>query len=193
MSSPYSPKSDAYAIPKQGEGHLTDPEHYALNLIKDLYSESRIKENAKVINGCDLVAFNNNFVFLLDQAYKSFLMGMNYSAVSLCGMAIERLCYDFIWFSEITFEGKPLTDQQRAFLNNISMMKLIDFIHSLEYINEDVRSRMIQINNRRNKYVHPTLEKIDPFEDAKFCINNLCCIIDFISKKIREQVVKSQK
>jgi hypothetical protein len=184
LSHKYSP-SDAYAIPKKGDSHLTDPEQYASNLIKGLYSQEKLGENARSIEGCDLVTFNNNFVFLLDQAYKSFLMGMHYSAVSLCGMAIERLCYDFIWFSEISFEQKLLTDKQKKFINNIALRKLIDFIHELDYIDNNVRNKMIKINDMRNKYVHPTLEKIEPFDDAKFCLNNLCNIVDFISEKIK--------
>jgi hypothetical protein len=187
LSHRYSPERDVYAIPKHDEGHLTNRREYAIKLIKDLSTPSKVENKAIQIDGCDLIRFNNNFVFLLDQAYKSFLVGMNYSSVSLCGMAIERLCYDFMLLSDISFEGKQLEESQISYLNNMPLKKLIDFLCAIGYIDRSVRKIMLDINDKRNNYIHPNLDKINPEEDARTCLNNLCKLVDIISKKTTHQ------
>jgi hypothetical protein len=183
LSHRYCPDRDVYAIPKHDEGHLTNRREYAIKLITDLSTPAKVESKAIQVEGCDLIRFNNNFVFLLDQAYKSYLIGMDYSSVSLCGMAIERLCYDFMLLSDISFEGRQLDEYQISYLNNMPLKKLIDFIYEIGYIDKSIRKIMLDINDKRNNYIHPNLDKINPEEDARTCLNNLCKLVDIISQK----------
>ena len=47
---------------------------------------------------------------LLDEAYKSFLLGLYFSTVSLCSITTERLCYDILEKSRIKINNKKLSD-----------------------------------------------------------------------------------
>ncbi len=193
MTSESTTNGVPYAIPKKGQDYLTNPENHALKIIKDLGEETLIKKNANLVNGCNQIEFNNNFVSLLDQAYKSFLMSMYYSSVSLCGMAVERICYDFIHFSEISIDKRILNDNQRSQLFNIPLRKLMAILMDLGFIDHKIINLMTQINDNRNRYVHPSLKNINPTADAMNCLNNLCKIIDLLSqsKKRRNQKLKS--
>ena len=86
-----------YAIPKQNEGYLKSPENYAEERVKDLCNNiERVRKNAKLVDGCSGIQSENKFVILLDEGYLSFLIGLYHSTVSICSIAMERLCYDLV-------------------------------------------------------------------------------------------------
>lgn len=85
-----------YAIPKQGQSYITTIEEYAFNISSELIARSRIEKNARLIAGCNVITYENNFVTLLDQGYKSYLLGLYNATVALCGTTTERICYDSI-------------------------------------------------------------------------------------------------
>lgn len=148
-----------YAIPKEGEEYIAKREKYAEDKIRLLCDVNNIHKNARMVAGCNLIEEDLKFIVLVDEAYKSFLIGLYHSTVSLCSMATERLCYDIIENVKINIRKKELTYDQKKLLFNIPFIKIVEFLRSLELIDERTRLNMIKINDLRNKYVHPYLEK----------------------------------
>ncbi len=86
-----------YFIPKQNEGIIKDVETYAEEKVKELYNNiDQVRKNARLVIGCGFIEFENKFAILLDEAYRSFLIGHYYSTVSICSIGMERLCYDLV-------------------------------------------------------------------------------------------------
>ena len=94
--------TSVYCIPNP-----TDRKYLDDNFIKQLNSitsdDEKIINNAKLIVGCKIIVFENKFTEILDFEYKSFLLGMYYSTVTLTVLAAERMCYDLISMSTIKY------------------------------------------------------------------------------------------
>ena len=67
-----------------------------------------MRKNAKLVDGCSGIQFENKFVILLDEGYLSFLIGLYHSTVSICSIGMERLCYDLVENSLIQIDGQEL-------------------------------------------------------------------------------------
>jgi hypothetical protein len=107
-------KPSIYCIPKYTDKYFLGTDLVS-QLRKETFDDERIIKNARLIVGCEIIDFENRFTGILDLAYKSFLLGMYYSTVSLTSLAAERLCYDLIKNSEIRFGGRvPNSKQQEA-------------------------------------------------------------------------------
>jgi hypothetical protein len=176
-----------YTIPKQNEGYVKNPENYAEERVKELCNNiERVRKNAKLVDGCSGIEFENKFVVLLDEGYLSFLIGLYHSTVSICSIAMERLCYDVVENSQIQIDSQELAYEQKKSLFDIPLFKLIGFLRKTGQITEQMKKHMLKLNDLRNKYVHPVLEG-EPFEDANESINLLCKIIDSFVQKEKER------
>jgi hypothetical protein len=176
-----------YAIPKQNEGYVKSPETYAEERVKELCNNiERVRKNAKLVDGCSGIQFENKFVILLDEGYLSFLIGLYHSTVSICSIAMERLCYDLVENSLIQIDGQELDYEQKKSLFDIPIFRLIGFLRKTGHITGQMQEYMQKLNSLRNKYVHPLLEGV-PFEDANESINLLCKIIDSFIQKVNER------
>jgi hypothetical protein len=89
---------------------------------------------------------------LLDEAYKSFLLGLYFSTVSLCSIMTERLCYDILEKSRIKINNKKLSDGQKKALFKIPYSTLVELIESTTLINRQVASDLMKMNNIREIY-----------------------------------------
>jgi hypothetical protein len=66
---------------------------------------------------------------LLQEAKNSYMLGHYYSTIALSGMAAERLCYDYIEFSQIRINGITLNDKAKQELINLPLRHLINFLY----------------------------------------------------------------
>ncbi len=168
--------SPVYIIPKPDTEFIEDRKTYAKKIIEELCKSAPIPKNASVVNGIGIIQSDYKFVILLDEAYKCFLLGLYHSTVSLCSVATERLCYDILEKSKVIFGDTELhNDQKKAFFR-IPYSTLIPLLKESRLITEDIAKRMNQINDLRQRYVHPVLEG-NPYEDAKKAMNILCAVI----------------
>jgi hypothetical protein len=113
----------------------------------------------------------------LDEAHKTFMLGLYHSTISLSTVATERLCYDILEKAIIKIDGRTLTDKQKKALFKIPYSTLIELLLSMRMITEQMKKDMSQINDIRQRYIHPILEG-DLHNDAKQTLNLLCEIID---------------
>lgn len=174
-----------YAIPSPKE----DLDNKRIARVKQMFDESKMVERSNMIDGCKILYLEGKFIALLDDAYKSYLLGMNYTTVSLCAMASERLCYDLIENSEVKFNGIILDSVIKESFYKIPLTELIEFCSKLKLIEEKVASDMKALTVLRNQYVHPTFSKkiknpveykIQPEKDAKEALNILIGIVNGI-------------
>jgi hypothetical protein len=167
-----------YTIPKQNEAYVKGVDSYAEEKVKELCNNlERVRTNAKLVTGCNAIEFEYKFIILLDEGYRSFLIGLYHSTVSICSIAMERLCYDLVENSRIDIDRSELNYEQKKSLFDIPFARLLDFLKKIGKITGHMQSDMQKLNGLRNKYVHPILEG-DPFKDANESINLLCKIID---------------
>ena len=167
-----------YVIPKAND-RLETREQYALRIIEGIYDKDKTRKNANLINGCNIIRGEFKFVVLLDQAYKSFLLGLYYTTVSLSIMANERLCYDLIDKSDIIFNGIPLDSKQKEILYDVRFSKLVEFFADINLISAKAKSDILDLSYKRNNYVHPNFNA-DPEKDASSCLNKLLKIVDAV-------------
>jgi hypothetical protein len=174
-----------YAIPKSDKGYLSDKISYARNIIQVLYNSAPILQNAPKVIGFDVIDYRDlKFIRLVDEAYKCFLLGMYYSAVSLCSVATERLCYDILENSKINLDDIELDNEQKKAFFKIPYTALVELLEGCKLVTRQMEKDMKKINNSRQKYVHPLLPEDDVYKDAEESINLLCKIIDsYISLK----------
>ena len=64
-----------YVIPKAND-ILETREQYALRLIGNIYDTDKIRKNANLINGCNIIRGDFKFVHLLHEAYIVFLLSL---------------------------------------------------------------------------------------------------------------------
>lgn len=158
--------------------------------MREMFDEKKIITNAKLIVGCNIISFENRFTGILDLAYKSFLLDMYYSTVSLASLAAERICYDLIEYSEIQFGGQILESKQKKALYRIPYSDILNLLYGINIINERIKKNLFKINMIRNKYIHPTFDG-EPMDDARNTLNLLCKTIDLILKH-REMATPSE-
>jgi hypothetical protein len=83
------------------------------------------------VAGCSGIEFENKFVILLDEGYLSFLIGLYHSTVSICSIAMERLCYDLVENSRIQIDGQELAYEQKKSLFDIPFFKLVGLLFAV--------------------------------------------------------------
>jgi hypothetical protein len=121
---------------------------------------------------------------LLQEAIHSYMLGHYYATIALSGMAAERICYDYIEFSEISINGKILSDEAKQELIWLPLRHLIDFLYKYGIIDEKSKKVLLQINDKRNAHVHPKMLS-DPKKDAKEALNKLCNVAENLLSMFR--------
>lgn len=152
-------------------------EAYARRVIAALCSQAPIERNAGLVVGTNIINADYKFIKVLDEAYKSFLLGLYHSTVSLCSITAERLCYDILEKSKIKIDDIELDDKQKKAIFKIPYSTLVELVKSTNLISLQTASNMMKVNEIRQSYIHPTLGR-DAYKDAKDSINLLCQIID---------------
>jgi hypothetical protein len=104
---------------------LLKREDYAKKVINDLYSQPPLEKNAGLVKGINIIKADYKFIKLLDEAYKSFLLGLYHSTVSLCSITTERLCYDILEKSKVELDGTELNDKQKKAFFKIPYSTLV--------------------------------------------------------------------
>jgi hypothetical protein len=109
-----------------------------------------------------------------------YINGLFYSAVVLGGVLSERICYDIISQQEIIVSGKEkLSEEQIGCLFKINLFDIIQLLSKWNLIKEDTKKEMIEINNKRNAYVHPSkTASLNAQKDSKEMITRISRILE---------------
>ncbi len=112
-----------------------------------------------------------NYFKLYSELIQLYVNGLFYSAVVLAGVLCERICYDILSNSKIKVNKNELSEEQIDCLYKINLFDIITLLREWKLIKEETRKEMIEINNKRNQYVHPSKRKpqapIDSLEMIK--------------------------
>ena len=166
---------------KKGKNQWDDEtERLIYDITKDKVG---IYERRKVIAGFGTISAEGKFIDLLIEVLKSYQLGLYYSTIALCGMAIERLCYDFIDFSKILVNNTELDQVAKHELYNIPLRSLIEFLNKVGIIDDGSKNLLFKINDRRNSHVHPKMIR-NAQDDALEVINLLCKAIENIFSRV---------
>jgi hypothetical protein len=153
-----------------------------IRLIQD--NHDSIYERRKEIEGVGIVYAEGKMWKLLQEAKNSYLLGHYYSTIALSGMAAERICYDYIEFSEIQINGKTVSDKAKQQLINLPLRALIEFLYEHGIIDDKSKSVLHQIADTRNTTVHPKMSS-DPKKDAIEALNKLCNVAENLLSMFR--------
>ncbi len=109
-----------------------------------------------------------------------YINGLFYSTVVLSGVLSERICYDILARQKINLEGKAcLTEEQISYLFKMNLRDIIEVLAKWNLIKEKTRHEMIEINNKRNSYVHPTkTSTVDAEKDSREMIDRISKILE---------------
>jgi len=108
-----------------------------------------------------------------------YINGLFYSTVVLSGVLSERICYDILSHQKIAIQDKALSEEQIMYLYKMNLFDIIQMLGKWSLIKEDTRKEMIEINNRRNSYVHPSKTgTLDIQKDAKEMIERISKILE---------------
>ena len=123
-----------------------------------------------------------------------YVNGLFYSTVVLSGVLSERICYDILSKQEIILKGKgQLNEEQVCSLYKINLHDIIELLTKWNLIKTSTRIEMIEINNKRNMYVHPSkTQTLNPLKDSKEMIKRISKILinefevkSFVGKELR--------
>ena len=161
-------------------------------MISDLCSQAPVERNAGFVVGTNIINADYKFIKVLDEAYKSFLLGLYHSTVLLCSITAERLCYDILEKSKIKIDDIVLDNKQMKAMFKIPYSTLVELVRSTNLISQQTASNMMKLNEIRQSYIHPTMGR-DAYKDAKDSINLLCQIIDssldyYVKREIRRKL-----
>jgi hypothetical protein len=151
-----------------------------------------IVKRRKEIEGFGIIHAESKFTELIGEAVMTYELQFYYSTIAICGTMAERICYDFIDLSEIVFNGKPLTMEQKAYLYDLPFRQLLEFLAEMKIIDDASKSALHEIYNIRNKYVHFKTSQ-NPQSDALKVLNSFCRIAERLFSMFRFYDVKDGK
>jgi hypothetical protein len=177
-------KREAYErdLKKSGRDGWKEETEGLIRLFQD--NRDPIYNRRKEIEGVGIVYAEGKMWKLLQEAKNSYMVGHYYSTIALSGMAAERICYDYIEFSEIQINGKTLGDKAKQELINLPLRDLINFLHEFGIIDNESKNVLHQIGDIRNRHVHPKMSS-DPKKDAIEVLNKLCSVTENLLSMFR--------
>ena len=109
-----------------------------------------------------------------------YINGLFYSTVVLSGVLSERICYDILSQQIIIIGGKEkLSEDQISSLFKMNLFDIIQLLSKWGLIKEETKSEMIEINNKRNSYVHPSkTASVEAQKDSKEMILRISRILE---------------
>lgn len=118
-----------------------------------------------------------NYFKIYSELIQLYVNGLFYSTVVLAGVLCERICYDILSNLKIKVKENELSEEQIACLYKINLFDIITLLREWELIREETRKEMIEINNKRNQYVHPSKEKTEAPKDSLEMIKRITKIL----------------
>jgi hypothetical protein len=109
-----------------------------------------------------------------------YVNGLFYSTVVMSGILSERICYDLLSRQRIKVGDKEhLSEEQISCLYKMNLYDIIELLAKWGLIKTKTRSEMIEINNKRNRYVHPEKSsKLDAKKDSKEMIIRISKVLE---------------
>lgn len=109
-----------------------------------------------------------------------YVNGLFYSTVVMSGILSERICYDLLSRQRIKVGDKEhLLEEQISCLYKMNLYDIIELLAKWGLIKTKTRSEMIEINNKRNRYVHPEKSsKLDAKKDSKEMIIRISKVLE---------------
>jgi hypothetical protein len=153
-----------------------------IRIVQDNYDS--IYKRRKEIEGAGIVWAEGKMWKLFQEAKNSYLLGHYYATIALSGMAAERICFDYIDFSEIQINGKTLSDKAKQELINLPLRHLINFLYEYGIIDDKSKKVLHRIADIRNATVHPKMLS-DPKKDAIEVLNKLCKVAENLLSMFR--------
>lgn len=93
---------------------------------------------------------------LYSELFDLYTNGFYYSTIVLTGVLCERICYDILSNQKIRIgENEYLSPEQIECLFEMNLFYLISLLNKWELIKDETKDEMIEVNNQRNRYVHP--------------------------------------
>lgn len=109
-----------------------------------------------------------------------YINGLFYSTVVLSGVLCERVCYDVLSKAKIRIEEREvLSEDDITCLYKMNLYDLIMLLEKWKLIKGKTKANMIEINNKRNSYVHPTKSRtLDARKDSFDMIRRISGILE---------------
>jgi len=159
-------------------------EKEAVDLIKNFLNSSFSEDLPEKVNrfletGIGFIPADMDYFRLYYELVQLYTNGLFYSTIVLAGVLCERICYDILSKQKIMIEEyKPLSEEQIECLFEMNLFDLISLLRSWNLIKEETKSEMIEINNKRNQYVHPKKGGLNSQKDSLEMIKRVRKILE---------------
>lgn len=150
------------------------------NFLKNSFNEDLQEKVDRFLKipGIGLIPANMDYFKLYSELIQLYTNGLYYSTIVLAGVLCERICYDILSKQKIRIaKSEELSQEQIACLFEMNLFDLISLLHSWGLIKGKTKKEMIEINNKRNKYVHPKKGKQNTEQDSLKMIERITKIL----------------
>jgi len=139
------------------EGKEKQARIMARDLLKRIFN-GKLEKNINRFLELPAISFipaDTEYFKLYYELLELYTNGFYYSTIVLAGVVCERICYDILAKQNIQVGEKRLSPKQIGRLYEMNLVRLIELLHEWGLIKEKTKKEMFQINNTRNRYVHP--------------------------------------
>lgn len=122
------------------------------------------------IPGIGPLPLNEYSMRLVPEIVQTYVNGLFYSTIVLCGIAAERLCFDIL-------NANNNYDQICGVVKYIYFNNIVNILKENSLVKENTVKNLYKLNDLRNKYVHlktvVNYGELNPVEDSKKAIELL--------------------
>ena len=137
-------------------------EKQARIMVRDLLTKIFNRKLEKNVNrfleipAIGFIPADTEYFKLYYELFELYSNGFYYSTIVLAGVLCERICYDILAKQKIQVgKNENLSPEQIGCLYEMNLIHLISLLHEWGMIKEKTMKEMREINNTRNRYVHP--------------------------------------
>lgn len=132
------------------------------------------------------------FAYLLDEAFKTYQLGLFNSTIAICGTVAERICYDLVDMMEILVFINRVDQSTKELLYEMPFRHLLEFLWKVTAFNENDKNLLHKIYDTRNRYVHPK-KAGNAQSDALTTLNQTCRVLENMFSVFRFYELKDGK
>ncbi len=160
--------------------HEKEARELIRNFLKSSFNEDLSeKVNCFLETGVGFIPADMDYFRLYTELMQLYTNRLFYSTAVLAGVLCERICYDILSNQKIKIgENEPLSKDAIARLYKMNLFDLIQLLGSWGLIKEKTMKEMIEINNKRNQYVHPAKSKLDMHKDSLDMVKRIKKILE---------------
>lgn len=186
-------KKESYENPENPQGKDLRADEVDAMLKSITAERDAILLRRKQIDGVGILYMDYaKFAYLLDEAFKTYQLGLFNSTIAICGTIAERICFDLVDMMDILVFINKVDQPTKELLYEMPFRHLLEFLWKVTAFNENDKNQLHRIYDTRNRYVHPK-KAGNAQSDALTTLNQLCKVLESMFSVFRFYELKDGK